>query len=171
MITISSNSPVITGDTIKLSSDGGTVYSWSGPNEFTSALQNPIKENAVLDDSGYYVVTVINDGCVNTDSVFVIVSDPNFLYRTFSLIPDADIKAVSQNVLVYPNPTNNGIWIKTVQDINNSNPVEVHLYDLNGSEVYNATIKDNLQNINFNNYPSGIYLLKINDQIFKIMKK
>src|SRR5450759_1170696 len=39
--TAGSNSPVCVGNTINLTSSGGTGYSWSGPNGFTSSAQNP----------------------------------------------------------------------------------------------------------------------------------
>jgi hypothetical protein len=41
----SSNSPVCLGKTLTLTASGGTKYQWSGPNGFSSTLQNPVIEN------------------------------------------------------------------------------------------------------------------------------
>src|SRR5450759_4744982 len=53
-----SNSPVCVGNTINLTSSGGTGYSWSGPNGFTSSAQNPSIPNANTAKAGAYTVTV-----------------------------------------------------------------------------------------------------------------
>jgi gliding motility-associated-like protein len=58
---IGSNSPICQGDTLKLySSDStaGVTYGWTGPNLYTSNLQNPIILNTPVIDSGNYTVTV-----------------------------------------------------------------------------------------------------------------
>ncbi|MCP9764190.1 hypothetical protein EGI31_14655, partial [Lacihabitans soyangensis] len=69
-----SNSPVCFGDQINLFTSGGTTYSWSGPNGFTSALQNPIISNADLVNQGTYSVTVTSSkGCTGTATVSVQV--------------------------------------------------------------------------------------------------
>ena len=63
-VSTGSNSPICTGDTLELSSSGGTIYSWSGPGDFISSMQNPSVVNADNTDSGTYTVTVTNaDGC------------------------------------------------------------------------------------------------------------
>jgi gliding motility-associated-like protein len=49
-----------------------TSWSWSGPDGFTSALQNPIIQNVASKANGYYKVTAYTaEGCSFTDSVKV----------------------------------------------------------------------------------------------------
>lgn len=77
--TASSNSPVCSGSSINLSTTtviGATAYSWTGPNGFTSNLQNPTITNATTAMSGTYTVTVtLPNGCTSpTSSVSVTVN-------------------------------------------------------------------------------------------------
>ncbi len=72
-----SNSPVIVGGTINLTSSatGGTSYSWTGPNSFTSTDQNPIIASATLAMAGTYLVTITSSGtCTATASANVVVN-------------------------------------------------------------------------------------------------
>ncbi len=74
---VNSNSPVCEGDPLNLyGSDGtaGVTFSWTGPNGFTSALQNPIINPAVLQDSGRYILTVGINNCFSKDSTWVVVN-------------------------------------------------------------------------------------------------
>lgn len=73
--TITSNSPVCSGDSLHLAANGiaGTTYSWHGPNSFTAIAKISYRANAVAADSGYYAVTETVDGCVATDSVHVSI--------------------------------------------------------------------------------------------------
>ena len=67
---ISSNTPVCEGTTLNFSvtSTGGTgsyTYAWTGPNNYTSTLQNPNIPNAEPLSSGTYSVTVTDaNGCI-----------------------------------------------------------------------------------------------------------
>ena len=72
--TIGSNSPVCSGDTIKLTSGGGTTYNWSGP-LFSSSIQNPNILNSTTASSGNYIVTVTGvGGCSSTAQTSVLVN-------------------------------------------------------------------------------------------------
>jgi gliding motility-associated-like protein len=73
--TASSNSAICEGQTLSLISSGGTSYSWSGPNGFTSTSQNPSISGATLAASGTYIVTVTNsNGCFSTAQTTVLIS-------------------------------------------------------------------------------------------------
>ncbi|NEU07538.1 T9SS type A sorting domain-containing protein [Flavihumibacter sp. R14] len=74
--TASNNGPVCAGSIINLTTPAvaGATYLWSGPNGFTSALQNPAIVNAASAMAGDYSVTVTVNGCASlpgTTSVIV----------------------------------------------------------------------------------------------------
>lgn len=64
---ISNNAPLCVGSTLNLTTPfaTGAVYSWTGPNGFTSALQNPSIPNAQVVNSGTYSLTITIAGCVS----------------------------------------------------------------------------------------------------------
>jgi gliding motility-associated-like protein len=73
----SNSSPVCEGGIINLSSSfvAGATYSWTGPNGFTSALQNPTIASATLADAGTFQVTATVAGCTSgADSTIVVVN-------------------------------------------------------------------------------------------------
>jgi gliding motility-associated-like protein len=73
--TIGSNSPVCVNGTLDLSSGGGTIYSWQGPNLFSSATQNPSLANASLSMAGTYTVTVgVGGTCQSTATITVVIN-------------------------------------------------------------------------------------------------
>jgi hypothetical protein len=73
-----SNSPVCAGTNLNLSSSSSGAplfYSWSGPNGFSSSLQNPTLSNATIAASGTYTVTVSNS-CGSTASSSSVTINP-----------------------------------------------------------------------------------------------
>jgi len=77
-LTVSSNSPLCSTETLSLSVATVTaaIYNWSGPNSFSSALQNPTITNASTLATGTYSVFVTVSGCGSsgTETVAVIVN-------------------------------------------------------------------------------------------------
>ncbi len=73
-VTASSNSPVCIGSEIRLTSSpsgggGSYLYSWTGPDGFTSSVQNPVISGATVDNAGTYTVTVTDlHGCSSTEA-------------------------------------------------------------------------------------------------------
>ena len=76
-ISASNTGPYCAGQTISLSATAGaTTYSWTGPNGFTSNLQNPTIPNATPLDSGTYTLNYTTPNCNGTASTLVVVNTP-----------------------------------------------------------------------------------------------
>ncbi len=63
---------------VQLSATGGGAngtYAWTGPNGFTSTLQNPVLSTVNKNHSGTYNVVVNNNGCQATASASLTVAD------------------------------------------------------------------------------------------------
>ncbi len=74
--TVSSNSFICEGDTIKLFADCVTpaiTYSWAGPSGYTSFDQNPVIPVAPLTANGTYTVTVTRGTCTNSATIDIDV--------------------------------------------------------------------------------------------------
>jgi len=76
--TASNSGPYCVGGTISLSTPtvAGATYAWSGPNGFTSALQNPTRSSAALADAGTYSVTITVSGCTSAAGTTSVVVNP-----------------------------------------------------------------------------------------------
>lgn len=72
--TATNTGPYCVGATIQLNASSGTSYSWSGPNSFTSTLQNPTIPLSSISNSGVYTVVVNNIGCLSTATTTVVIN-------------------------------------------------------------------------------------------------
>ena len=71
------NTPVCDGRTVTLTASAipGATYSWTGPNGFTSATQNPTITNATFTNEGKYYISATVAGCTGpADSANVIIN-------------------------------------------------------------------------------------------------
>lgn len=75
-----------------------------------------------------------------------------------------DLNEIKESVNVYPNPTSDNVHF--ILDENS----EVQLYDVSGKLVKEQSGKIGNNEININDLPQGIYFLKANGKITKIMK-
>jgi len=76
--TLSSNSPVCSGQTLNLTAStiAGATYAWTGPNTFSSALQNPSIAGVTVAATGIYSVTVTVSGCGNASATTSVTINP-----------------------------------------------------------------------------------------------
>jgi len=72
--TAANGGPYCVGQTISLTSSGGTSYAWSGPGGFTSSSQNPTRSSATLAMGGTYTVTISNSNCSSVKTTNVVVN-------------------------------------------------------------------------------------------------
>lgn len=123
--TVSSNSPVCTKYDINLSatSTPGSTYDWTGPSNYSSTQQNPVRTPAALHMSGYYKVTATIAGCTSApDSTMVTV------------IPAPEVGA-------YPSPGNvicAGDSIIFIGIANNTGTGPVYQWAKNGIDIPGA---------------------------------
>ncbi len=75
----SSNSPICAGSALNLfgTTDVGTTFTWTGPNSFSSTLQNPTISGATTAASGSYSFTAINGTCSSTVSATTVLVNPS----------------------------------------------------------------------------------------------
>lgn len=120
--TITSNSPICEGGTLQLNTSvGATTYVWSGPNGFTSSLQNPTLSPISAANAGNYNLYIVASGCTSAtgNAIVQIANSPtvsytgisNFCGNQVSLSASASISAPS-TITGYewlaPNPIGTG---------------------------------------------------------------
>lgn len=72
---ITGTTPVCAGDNVQLTTTAvpGGTYEWTGPNGFTSTLQNPIISNATQAASGTYSLKITNNTCASPIATLELV--------------------------------------------------------------------------------------------------
>ena len=77
------------------------------------------------------------------------------------------VASKKQEVKIYPNPTTDVVNVTSSEEISS-----VYLYNLAGAKAdANATIQGNKATINVNTLPAGIYILSVNNNAIKVVKK
>jgi len=76
--TASNNSPICAGQTLSLTANitgtGVPVYNWSGPLNYTSAIQNPVISNVTFSMGGTYWVAVTTGTCPVMASTYALIN-------------------------------------------------------------------------------------------------
>ncbi len=72
---LSNNGPLCSGDQLVLSATlvPGASYAWSGPQGFSSTLQNPVVNNIFITQSGTYTAHTIMNGCSSANSTTAVI--------------------------------------------------------------------------------------------------
>jgi len=105
-----SNSPLCSNDTLKLMANAvGGSYSWTGPNSFSSALQNPTLIPSI---GGIYTLTITTGSCVTAPGT-----------TTVTVYPVA--------IAISSSPADHTVCI--------GNPVTLEAYDSLGTSTYTWT--------------------------------
>ncbi len=109
-VTAGSNSPICAGQALNLTttanSTGAYTYAWTGPNGFTSAVQNPTITPTTLAAAGNYtvVVTVPNCGTANGTTSVVVNPGPTIT------VPPITICQGGSGTLTASSSTAGGTW-------------------------------------------------------------
>jgi len=108
--TITSNSPLCSGQTLSLNSTFvlGVDYNWNGPNSFTASIQNPSIVNSQTLAAGIYSLFLSVSGCQGiTNTVSIVVTSPATLSTISNTIVCANNSTLGLNGV---SSTGNGFW-------------------------------------------------------------
>lgn len=107
----SSNAPVCSSNTLNLTSSTSTTgvsYSWTGPNSFSAATQNPSVTNTTAAAGGDYIVTVTTTaGCSAKDTETVVI-EPVPVVNATNSSPVCEGSVV--NIFATATPTGTFSW-------------------------------------------------------------
>ena len=116
---VSDNGPLCEGETLNLFTATETegIYNWTGPDGFTSTLQNPTIANVTSAASGTYLVTVTVSGCTSeTGSTSVEINSMP------SAITGSNYTMAGSSTILTSSPAG-GFWsssVPSVAEINSS---------------------------------------------------
>ena len=130
-------------------STGASSYSWDFGDFTNSSAPAPVHAYAV-NGSYQVILTAINGGCIDTVSFNVSI--------TLSV---EELMGIS-NLVVYPNPTSDEVYVSFENQ--NGNAINVELVDQLGRLVYSAS---DFQMFGFNNI--GLNLSHVSDGVYSIL--
>lgn len=73
---------------------------------------------------------------------------------------------LESNIKIYPNPSSDIVYIDTESKIDN-----LQIFSLEGNLVLTKCIPSNRAEIDLRSYPKGVYIMKVNSSIFKLIKQ
>ena len=133
------------GLTVSYASSNTAVATVSGNTVSIVGVGSTIITASQAGDSDYYPA-------VDVDQELVVLDQP---VRVKTAI-------ASNEIIVYPVPTNDMVWIKGVDMVNAT------LYNTLGVVIKYV---ENTNTVNLQELPNGVYFLKIEDQVFRLIKE
>jgi gliding motility-associated-like protein len=129
------NNPVCEQGPLKLQASGGTTYSWTGPNGFSSSLSNSISTATPASQGLYHVKVTTARGCSAADSIAVRV----FPKATVDAGADEHL-CEGNNITLHATDAASFLWSPStgLSSISIQDPIAAPV----DSIVYTVTIKD-----------------------------
>ncbi len=143
---LSYNAPLCVSDTLKLSASNviNATYTWFGPNNFNSAIQNPFRSNITFSDTGvYYGFTTIANCNSDTSSVNVSISPTPFVVILANKDSICQGETISFNTL--PNNSSGNLlyqWYINAQVVNGATNSQYSTPQLNNGDIISCEMTD-----------------------------
>lgn len=130
---VSSNSPICEGDTIFLESNtiASATYSWTGPNGFSSTLEDPFIINTTVADAGLYSLSVSANGCGSANADVNVTIDPT---PVVSVAPNPTTICEGDTVLLTASGATNYSWSPAI-DLSSSAGASVDAFPTTTSTI------------------------------------
>src|SRR5690606_26014262 len=65
---------------------------------------------------------------------------------------------LAENVNIYPNPSSGNVSIRFLNLPEDG--ADIHIFDISGKQIFNRKVKTNIEVINIENFPAGVYFIK-----------
>ena len=149
--TAENNGPVALATTLTLSASTifGATYSWTGPNNFTSSVQNPVvSTNTTSAMAGNYDVYATVNACTSVAGSTLVLVD--------STVGHSEIRKET-TLTIFPNPASEKISI----DYTGMQSVKMLVYNLMGDCVFQSDLTGSANIIDFSFLTSGVYMIRL----------
>lgn len=118
---------------------------------------------ATTDDFGF-VVTTPDGGYLATDYHDILITED-------AVVSNGNVSVLDDNLRVFPNPTDDDLNVRWTATVNRD--LSLELYDLNGRLLNRQTVNGRAQRavIDARQLPAGVYLLRIDGAVRRVVKR
>jgi hypothetical protein len=136
--TATNDSPICAGSTLYLTNSivSGAVYAWTGPNGFTSSVQNPTIANVTTAAAGTYSVTATLGGCTSAAGTTVVTVNSPPVGVADTLSTPRNTAATFSSAKLKVNDTGSGLQITAVTAGTGTDHGTVSLSGTDGTVTY-----------------------------------
>ena len=136
--TAGSDSPICAGTTLHLTNStlSGATYAWTGPDGFTSSVQNPTIANVTTAALGTYSVTATVSGCTSTPGTTTVTVNALPTGVADTLSTPRNTAATFSSAKLKANDTGSGLQITAVTAGTGTDHGTVSLAEKDGSVTY-----------------------------------
>jgi hypothetical protein len=118
---------------------------------------------------GWYNLNCMDDNQNNNQTIFTNFGLSNCNGTSSYAIGNSNISDVNE-ISIYPNPTNENFRIKINSYFPNTGKIMVDILDLNGRLLYHKPLNNSNPEVKIGNLPQGTYLVRVENQTFKLIK-
>lgn len=142
---VTSNSgPVCEGNDLSVSADniGNATYSWTGPNGFSSSLQNITLNAVTTNDSGMYILQTSVNGCLSLPDTTVAIVNPT---PATPVISGSDTVCIGSDLTLNTSAINNAtyLWSNVNGFSSNLQNPTISAVSFSDSGFYSVTVFEN----------------------------
>jgi hypothetical protein len=142
------NIKVVQKDPVLTAEAFGASYQWLDCKSNFAAISGEIGQSFTAKSVGDYAVKVTESGCTDTSVCY-----------TVSKLSAKDIRNTNE-INLFPNPTNSSLTITTTQSFNNAN---LFLIDLTGKKYHLGKHSNSVLEFDISHLAAGVYYLEIQE--------
>ena len=133
----------------------GATYQWLNCNNNYVPIAGATNQTFTPPITGVFAVAVSENGCTDTSSCYYVI------------ITGINGNSQNGNFSVYPNPTSGLFTIELAGGKNTS----YQITDIIGKVILKGTLKNKRTILDLSAYEAGVYILKINGQMIKLIRE